>query len=57
MTPGQINASVLFILYSAVIGNAVFIASNLLMLATAITCDGLQPIKRWRLDRADAQAR
>ncbi|MFC3277700.1 hypothetical protein [Xanthomonas fragariae] len=27
------------------------------MLATAITCDVLQRIKRWRLDRADAQAR
>ncbi|WAT16665.1 hypothetical protein [Xanthomonas fragariae] len=41
MTSGQISASVLFILYSAVVGNAVFIASNLLMLATAIACDVL----------------
>ncbi|WP_115530479.1 hypothetical protein [Xanthomonas campestris] len=50
---GQINASLLFILYSALVGNAVFIVSNALILATGITGYVLQRIKLKRLgDRA-----
>ena len=50
---GQITASLLFILYSALVGNAVFIVSNALILATGITGYVLQRIKLKRLgDRA-----
>lgn len=42
---GQITASLLFILYSALVGNAVFIVSNALILATGITGYVLQRIK------------
>ncbi|MCC5089677.1 hypothetical protein [Xanthomonas campestris] len=50
---GQITASLLFILYSALVGNAVFIVSNALILATGITGYMLQRIKLKRLgDRA-----
>ncbi len=49
----QITASLLFILYSALVGNAVFIVSNALILATGITGYVLQRIKLKRLgDRA-----
>ncbi|MDC8747168.1 hypothetical protein NY751_13995 [Xanthomonas campestris] len=47
---GQITASLLFILYSALVGNAVFIVSNALILATGITGYVLQRIKLKRLD-------
>ncbi|KIQ23964.1 hypothetical protein JH314_10030 [Xanthomonas campestris] len=46
---GQITASLLFILYSALVGNAVFIVSNALILATGITGYVLQRIKLKRL--------
>ena len=50
---GQITASLLFILYSALVGDAVFIVSNALILATGITGYVLQRIKLKRLgDRA-----
>ncbi|WP_040941313.1 membrane protein [Xanthomonas campestris] len=50
---GQITASLLFILYGALVGNAVFIVSNALILATGITGYVLQRIKLKRLgDRA-----
>ncbi|WP_115572981.1 hypothetical protein [Xanthomonas campestris] len=50
---GQITASLLFILYSALVGNAAFIVSNALILATGITGYVLQRIKLKRLgDRA-----
>ncbi|MCC8488221.1 hypothetical protein VDF13_11825 [Xanthomonas campestris pv. raphani] len=50
---GQITASLLFILYSTLVGNAVFIVSNALILATGITGYVLQRIKLKRLgDRA-----
>lgn len=50
---GQITASLLFILYNALVGNAVFIVSNALILATGITGYVLQRIKLKRLgDRA-----
>lgn len=45
---GQITASLLFILYSALVGNAVFVVSNGLILATGITGYVLQRIKRRR---------
>ncbi|MCD0278718.1 hypothetical protein JWH04_07150 [Xanthomonas melonis] len=45
---GQITASLLFILYSALVGNAVFVVSNGLILATGITGYVLQRIKRKR---------
>ncbi|APP74170.1 hypothetical protein [Xanthomonas vesicatoria] len=46
---GQISASLLFILYSYLVGNAVFVVSNALILLTAITGYVLQRIKRGRL--------
>ncbi|MBO9741500.1 hypothetical protein IA54_010070 [Xanthomonas phaseoli pv. syngonii LMG 9055] len=49
---GQISASVLFILYSYLVGNAVFIVSNVLILLTALTGYALQRIKRRKLERA-----
>ncbi|AEO42332.1 PQ-loop domain-containing transporter [Xanthomonas euvesicatoria] len=49
---GQISASVLFILYSYLVGNAVFIVSNVLILLTALTGYALQRVKRRRLERA-----
>ncbi|WP_446644038.1 hypothetical protein ACSAMZ_05490 [Xanthomonas citri pv. bilvae] len=49
---GQISASVLFILYSYLVGNAVFIVSNALILLTALTGYALQRVKRRKLERA-----
>lgn len=49
---GQISASVLFILYSHLVGNAVFIVSNALILLTGITGFLLHRIKRRRLGSA-----
>lgn len=46
---GQISASVLFIVYSYLVGNAVFIVSNALILLTAITGYVLQRIKHRQL--------
>ncbi|NIK00785.1 uncharacterized protein with PQ loop repeat [Xanthomonas campestris] len=50
---GQISASVLFILYSYLVGNAVFIVSNALILLTGITGFVLHRIKQRRLGLAD----
>lgn len=49
---GQISASVLFILYSYLVGNTVCIVSNMLILLTALTGYALQRVKRRRLERA-----
>ncbi|MBB3825574.1 hypothetical protein [Xanthomonas arboricola] len=49
---GQISASVLFILYSYLVGNAVFIVSNALILLTGITGFVLHRIKQRRLGLA-----
>ncbi|TCK48082.1 hypothetical protein C8F00_0413 [Xanthomonas vasicola] len=48
---GQISASVLFTLYSYLVGNAVFIVSNVLILLTALTGYGFQQLKRRKLER------
>ncbi|CAD1791785.1 membrane protein [Xanthomonas arboricola pv. juglandis] len=51
---GQISASVLFILYSYLVGNAVFIVSNVLILLTALTGHVLHRIKQRRMERRHA---
>ncbi|CAE6766645.1 hypothetical protein XarzCFBP7410_04595 [Xanthomonas arboricola pv. zantedeschiae] len=48
---GQISASVLFILYSYLVGNAVFIVSNVLILLTALTGHVLHRVKQRRMER------
>ncbi|KAB7771817.1 PQ-loop domain-containing transporter [Xanthomonas maliensis] len=52
---GQITASLLFILYSALVDNPVFIVTNVLILVTAITGHVLHRIKCRRLQQADPQ--
>lgn len=46
---GQISASLLFIVYSAALRNYVFVATNTLVLLTAVAGQLLQTLKRRRL--------
>lgn len=46
---GQISASLLFIVYSAALCNYVFVATNTLVLLTAVAGQLLQTLKRRRL--------
>ncbi|UYB53009.1 hypothetical protein OCJ37_03365 [Xanthomonas sp. AM6] len=46
---GQISASVLFIVYSLALRNYVFVATNTLVLLTAVAGQLLQTLKRRRL--------
>lgn len=46
---GQISASLLFIVYSLALRNYVFVATNTLVLLTAVTGQVLQTLKRRRL--------
>ena len=45
---GQIAASVLFIIYSALVSNPVFVVTNVLILGTAVVGQVLTVIKRRR---------
>lgn len=45
---GQIAASVLFIIYSALVSNPVFVVTNILILGTAVVGQVLTVIKRRR---------
>ena len=47
---GQIAASVLFIIYSALVSNPVFVVTNVLILGTAVVGQVLTVIKRRRQD-------
>ncbi len=49
---GQIAASVLFIIYSALVSNPVFVVTNILILGTAVVGQVLTVIKRRRQDAA-----
>lgn len=49
---GQIAASVLFIIYSAMVSNPVFVVTNILILGTAVVGQVLTVIKRRRQDAA-----
>lgn len=49
---GQIAASVLFIIYSAMVSNPVFVVTNILILGTAVVGQVLTMIKRRRQDAA-----
>ena len=49
---GQIAASVLFIIYSALVSNPVFVVTNVLILGTAVVGQVLTVIKRRRQDAA-----
>ncbi|PJJ97356.1 hypothetical protein CO641_10200 [Lysobacteraceae bacterium NML91-0213] len=49
---GQIAASVLFIIYSAMVSNPVFVVTNILILGTAVVGQVLTMIKRRRHDVA-----
>ncbi|AZR27295.1 hypothetical protein NX80_013405 [Xanthomonas vasicola pv. arecae] len=51
VVPRPDSASVLFALYSYLVGNAVFIVSNVLILLTALTGYGFQQLKRRKLER------
>ncbi|ALS94864.1 hypothetical protein ADT26_08465 [Xanthomonas oryzae] len=48
----QISASVLFVLYRYLVGHAVLIVSNALMLPTGLTGYGVQRLKCCKLERA-----
>ncbi|KOR49453.1 hypothetical protein ADT25_01435 [Xanthomonas oryzae] len=48
----QIGASVLFVLYRYLVGHAVLIVSNALMLLTGLTGYGVQRLKCCKLERA-----
>lgn len=48
---GQISASLLFVVYSLALGNYVFVATNTLVLLTAVAGQVLQTLKRRRLQR------
>lgn len=51
---GQTAASTLFLIYSALLGNAVFVATNALMLATAVAGELIYLRNRRRGERARA---
>lgn len=53
---GQISASLLFIVYSAALRNYVFVATNTLVLLTAVAGQLLQTLKRRRLRAHREQA-
>jgi len=49
---GQCAASLGFLIYSLLVGNAVFVVSNALILATALTGEG---VRRWLIARTAAR--
>ncbi|WP_024889271.1 PQ-loop repeat-containing protein [Luteimonas huabeiensis] len=53
---GQMLASVLFIVYSALVSNPVFVVTNALILLTAVVGQVLAVVKRRRQAREDGSA-
>jgi len=49
---GQLTASALFVVYSALLGTTVFVVTNLLLFLTALTGQVLSLVKRRRQARA-----